>query len=184
MRHVSVHRANFEAHANTNLGIFSYRNYYAFAKLWSLEGIPHIMVPCQPVLTPNWNFSQHSHHHAPQLKVIADPPTPMSTYATYMPALNRSGWYKFFFLETLATAPEDIGDLIPVLCGDTYRPGVLNHPDLSKRDKTELPALQARAAAIQTYAIGRVCAETKTAMAVDSDVPLAHAYSTIQAAVT
>jgi hypothetical protein len=175
---VSVYRANFGAHANTNLGIFSYRNYYAFAKLWSLEGIPHIMVPCQPVLTPNWNFSQH---HALELKVIADPPTPMSTYATYMPALNRAGWYKFFFLEIMT---EDIGDLISVLCGDTYKPGVLNHPDMSKRDKTALPALQARAAEIQTYAIGRVCAETKTAMAVDSDVPLAHIHPTIPAAVT
>jgi hypothetical protein len=150
-------------------GIFSYRNYSAFAKLWSLEGIPHMMVPCHPTLTPNWNFNHHS--HAQELKVIPDPSTPMSAYPTYMPALNRAGWYKFFFLEIMR-APEAISDLIPVLCADTYKPGVLNHPDLSKRDKTEPPALQARAAEIQTYAIGRVCEEIKTAMAVDPDVPL------------
>jgi hypothetical protein len=138
-----------------------------------------MMVPCQPMLTPNWTFNQHS--HAQDLKVISDPPTSMSIYATYMPALNRAGWYKFFFLEIMH-APEDIGDLIPVLCADTYKPGVLNHPDLNKRDRTALPALQARAAEIQTYAIGRVCEETKTAMAVDPDVPLAHTYSTIPVA--
>ncbi|KAF1940058.1 hypothetical protein EJ02DRAFT_456331 [Clathrospora elynae] len=144
--------------------LFSYKSYSAFAKLWSLEGIPHIMVPCQPALTPNWHFNQHS--HAQDLKVISESPTPMSTYATYMPALNRPGWYKFLFLEMMHT-PEDIGDLI-ALCADTYKPGVLNHPDLNKRDKTQMPVLQARAAAIQTYAIGRVCEETKTAMMVDS----------------
>jgi hypothetical protein len=138
-----------------------------------------MMVPCQPMLTPNWTFNQHS--HAQDLKVISDPPTSMSTYATYMPALNRAGWYKFFFLEIMH-APEDIGDLIPVLCADTYKPGVLNHPDLNKRDRSALPALQARAAEIQTYAIGRVCEETKTAMTVDPDVPLAHTHSTIPAA--
>ncbi|KAI4954033.1 hypothetical protein J4E91_001742 [Alternaria rosae] len=157
--------------------LFSYRSYSAFAKLWSLEGIPHIMVPCQSNLTPNWNFNQHS--HAEDAKVIADVPTPMSTYTAYMPALNRAGWYKFFFLEMMH-APEDIGDLM-ALCADTYKPGVLNHPDLNKRDKTEMPALQARAAEIQTFAIGRVCEETKAAMAVDPDVLPAHTHSTAPA---
>jgi hypothetical protein len=82
-----------------------------------------------------------------------------------MPALNRVGWYKFFFLEMMH-APGDIDDLIPVLCVDSYKPGVLNHPDLDRRDKTEIPALQARAAETQAYAIGRVCEETKIAMRV------------------
>lgn len=139
--------------------------------MWSLEGIPHIMVPCQLALCPIWNFHQQS--HAQELKVSAEPPTPMSTYATYMPALNRPAWYKFFFLEVMQ-APEDIGDLIPLLCAETYRPGVLNHPDLNKRDKGIIPALQARASAIQTFAIGRVCEETKAAMSVDPDLSAAH----------
>jgi hypothetical protein len=107
----------------------------------------------------------------------------MTTYTTYMPALNRAGWYKFFFLEMMH-APEDIGDLVPALCADTYKPGVLNHPDLDKRDRTELPGLQARAAEIQTYAIGRVCEETKVAMAVDPDVPVAHTHPTAPASGT
>jgi hypothetical protein len=97
------------------------------------------------------------------MKMIAESPTSMSTYATYMPALNRAGWYKFFFFEMMH-APEDIGDLMPVLCADSYKPGMLNHPDLDKRDKTETHALQARAAEMQAYAIGRVCEETKIAM--------------------
>ena len=131
------------------------------------------MVPCQRNLFPNWNFNQHS--HAQDIKVILNVPTPMTAYATYMPALNRAGWYKFFFLEMMH-APEDIGDLLAALCADTYKPGVLNHPDLDKRDKTDVPALRARAAEVQTYAIGRVCEETKVAMAVDPDVPLAHTH--------
>ena len=144
-------------------GLFSYRSYSAFAKLWSLEGIPHMMVPCQPDLAPNWNFNQHS--HAQDVKVKGQVPTATTAYTTYMPALNRAGWYKFFFLE-VTHAPEDIDDLIPALCADTYKPGMLNQPDLDKRDKTDVPALRARAAEIQTYAIGRVCEETKVAMAV------------------
>jgi hypothetical protein len=127
------------------------------------------MVPCQPALTPNWNFSQHT--HAQEVKMMTEAPLTTSTYATYMPALNRAGWYKFFFLE-MVHAPEDIGDVIPRLCADTYKPDLLNHPDIEKRDKTDVPALQARAAEIQTYALGRVCEETKTAMSVDTDASL------------
>lgn len=153
--------------------IFSYKSYSAFGKLWSLEGIPHVMVPCEPSLTPNWNFNQHS--HAPDLKLAAEAPTPMTMYPTYMPALNRAGWYKFLFLQLLES-PHEIGDLMPALCSETYKPGVLNHPDLNKRDKSEMPALQAKAAGIHKYSIGRVCEETKTAMAVDPDVPLSHTH--------
>lgn len=122
------------------------------------------MVPCQAGLTPMWNFHQHS--NGQEVKVIAEPPTAMSAYATYMPALNRAAWYKLFFLEAMH-APDDTAGLVPTLCADTYKPGVLNHPDVNKRDKAEVAGLQARAAAIQTYAIGRVCEETKAAMAVD-----------------
>ncbi|KAH7083716.1 hypothetical protein FB567DRAFT_529772 [Paraphoma chrysanthemicola] len=148
--------------------LFSYNGYTAFARMWSLEGIPHVMVPVQPALAPVWNFSQHS--HAQDLKVIAEPPTATSTYATYMPALNRAGWYKFFFLEMMH-GPEDIGKLLSTLCADTYKPGVLNHPDLNKRDQANPPALHARAAETQTYAIRRVCEETRTAMSLDPNVP-------------
>jgi hypothetical protein len=115
-----------------------------------------------------WNFNQHS--HAQDLKVIAQPPSPTSTYATYMPALNRAGWYKFFFLEMMHT-PDDIGKLLQALCAETYKPGVLNHPDLNKRDRANIPTLQARAAEVQTIAIKRVCEETRTAMMLDPNVP-------------
>jgi hypothetical protein len=123
-----------------------------------LEGIPHVMVPVQPSLTPVWNFNQHS--HAQDLKITAEP---QSTYATYMPALNRAGWYKFFFLEMIAGS-DDLGKLLSTLCADTYKPGVLNHPDLNRRDTADIPALKARAAEIQSAAIRRVCEEAKAAL--------------------
>lgn len=123
------------------------------------------MVPVQPSLTPVWNFSQHL--QAQDLKVVAERPSASTGYATYVPALNRAGWYKFLFLEAMH-GPEDVCKLLPALCGDTYKPGVLNHPDLNKRDRAELPALQARAAQVQSFAIQRVCEEAKTAMARDA----------------
>ena len=155
--------------ANEALVLFSYQSFSAFGKMWSLEGIPHIMVPREPSLTPNWNFSQHS--HAQEVKLVAEAPSPMSMYATYMPALNRAGWYKFFFLE-VSQSPDMIGELIPRFCSDTYKPGVLNHPDLNRRDRAENHALQAKASQIQSYSIQRVCEETKSAMAADLDVLL------------
>jgi hypothetical protein len=145
-------------------GLFSYDNYTALARMWSLEGVPHIMVPIQPSLTPVWNFNQHT--HAQDLKVIIEQP---SGYATYMPALNRAGWYKFFFLEAMH-GPDDMCKLLPALCADSYKPGVLNHPDLNKRDRSSIPALETRAAAIQSYAIERVCKEANAAMMHDPNL--------------
>lgn len=126
------------------------------------------MVPVQSSLTPVWNFNQHS--HAQDLKVRAEPPSASSRYATYIPALNRAGWYKFFFLEAMH-GPDDIYKLLPALCADVYKPGVMNHPDLNKRDRTEMPVLQARAAQIQSYAIKRVLDEAKAAMVRDAAGP-------------
>jgi hypothetical protein len=139
------------------------------------------MVPVQPALTPLWHFNQHS--HAQDLKVVAEP---SSTYAIYVPALNRAGWYKFFFLEAMH-GPDDIYKLLPALCADTYKPGVLIHPDLNKRDRTEMPALQARAAQLQSYAIKRVLDEAKAAMARDTHYPASapqtHGASTVSSGV-
>ena len=154
--------------------VFSYNSYSAFAKLWSLEGIPHMMVPCEASLTPNWKFDQDM--HAGDVQVCQKAPTSLSRYTTYMPALNRAGWYKFFFLEMLH-APADIEALVPALCADTYKPGVLQHPDLNKRDRTDLGGLQARAAAIKTFAMQRVCEETKAVMAEEAHVGSGHTHA-------
>lgn len=126
------------------------------------------MVPCQPTLNPVWNFTQQS--HAQELRLIAEAPSPLVMYPTYMPALNRAGWYKFFFLEVMHE-PDSIDRLLQAHCSDSYNPSGLNHPDVNKRDKAESPALRARAEAIQMTAIMRVCNETKAAMLVDPDVP-------------
>lgn len=89
-------------------------------------------------------------------------------YATYMPALNRAGWYKFFFLEMMHCA-ENINKLMSALCSETYKPGLLHHPDLTKRDRAEAPALQTRAARLQSTVINQVCDEIKAAMLVEPD---------------
>lgn len=96
-------------------------------------------------------------------------PAHASTSPVYIPALNRPGWYKFFFLEMMH-GPDNINKLLPALCSESYKPGILHHPDLSKRDKAEAPALQAMAAEIQATAIDRVCTEIKATMLVDTDV--------------
>ena len=144
--------------------VFSYNSYSAFAKLWSVQGIPHVLVPYQPSLTPIWNFNQHS--HARELKLSAVP-AHATTHTTYIPALNRAGWYKFFFLEMMH-GPDNINKLMPALCLETYKPGVLHQPELTKRDKAEAPTLQARAAEIQATAINQVCTEIKAMMLADT----------------
>ena len=126
--------------------------------MWGLEGVPHVLVPVQPSLSPVWNFSQHS--HAGGLAVVSEL---QSTPVSYMPALNRAGWYKYFFLE-MVHGPDEIGKLVSAICADTYKPSVLNQPDLNRRDGSQVPALQARAAQIQSAAIKCVCDEAKIAM--------------------
>lgn len=144
--------------AYMNKELFSFNNYNALARMWSLEGIPHVMVPVQLSLAPIWNFNQHS--HAQDLRVTTEL---QSVPATYMPALNRAGWYKYFFLEMIH-GPDEIGKLLPALCADTYKPGVLKQPDLNRRDRWSIPALQQRATQIQSMAIKCVCDEAKHAM--------------------
>jgi len=75
-----------------------------------------------------------------------------------MPALNRAGFYKYFFL-TMLHEPESLEKMVNAFCSDTYKPGILNQPDLQKRDKTPTPGLTARAAAIDEAAVSRVCDE-------------------------
>ncbi|KAF2251893.1 hypothetical protein BU26DRAFT_502470 [Trematosphaeria pertusa] len=141
--------------------LFAYDSYSAFAKLWSLEQIPHVMVPCQASLMPIWNFQHQS--HSQDIKIPTEPASANSTYPTYMPALNRAGWYKYFFLE-MCHQPESLDKVLQTFCADTYKPGVLNQPDIQKRDQTPLPALASRAAAIGTGAVSRVCEEIAAAM--------------------
>jgi hypothetical protein len=145
-------------HAYEKTELFSHNNYNALARMWSLEGIPHVLVPVQASLAPIWHFNQHS--HAQELMIVSEL---QSTPATYMPALNRAGWYKYFFLEMIH-GPDEIGKLLSTLCADTYKPGVLNQPDLNRRDRSSIPALQQRAAQIQSMAIKYVCDEAKHAM--------------------
>lgn len=80
------------------------------------------------------------------------------TSATYMPALNRAGWYKYLFMDLVHHA-EQLDKVLNTLCADTYNPKILNQPDLEKRDKNEPPGVVARAEAICTAAINRVYQE-------------------------
>ncbi|KAF2190148.1 hypothetical protein K469DRAFT_24392 [Zopfia rhizophila CBS 207.26] len=133
--------------------LFSYGSFSAFARLWNLEGIPHMMVPCQPNLTPSWLSQPQSNPQS--FKIAPELPPATSTYTEYMPALNRAGWYKYLFLE-LVGEPEMLEKMVAIFCADTYKPGFLQHPDLQKRDKDEPGALAARANSLRTGAIARV----------------------------
>ncbi|KAF2806415.1 uncharacterized protein BDZ99DRAFT_422811 [Mytilinidion resinicola] len=137
--------------------LFMHNNFHAFASLWTLEGIPHVMVPNEPRLTP-------SQIPLPQsLKISPNLPAPTSTYPSYIPALNRAGWYKYFFLEVVGER-EGLEKMLPAFCADTYNPATAGHPDLSRRDKGEPQSLSARANALRTGAIARVCQEAAAAI--------------------
>jgi hypothetical protein len=136
-----------------------HNNFHAFASLWALESIPHILLPSPPLLIP----SQTSQPEPQTLKISAELPPPTSTYPAYIPALNRTGWYKYFFLEMVGE-PEGLEKMLPAFCADVYNPASAGHPDLSRRDKGEPTALAARANALRTGAIARVCQEAAAAM--------------------
>ena len=117
------------------------------------------MVPAQPTLSPSWSAQLK-----PQtLKISPELPALNTTYTTYIPALNRSGWYKYLFLE-LVGEPEGLGKLMPRFCADTYNPSGAGHPDLTRRERNEPAPLSARANQIRTGAIVRVCQEAASSM--------------------
>ena len=151
------------------LDLFQYDNYSAVGKLWALAGIPHVMVPLQPSLTPSWNFQ--AQQNSQDLR-ISEPAPSTATYPTYEPAINRAGWYKHLFLEIICES-YSFPTLLSTFCADTYRPAALNQPDLQKLDRTDLPALAARAHAVRNAALPRVCAET--AQRLQSTPPPSHA---------
>ncbi|KAJ4356759.1 uncharacterized protein N0V89_004795 [Didymosphaeria variabile] len=141
--------------------LFAHDSYSAFGKIWSLEGVPHVLVPCQPSLMPTWNFQQQT--HSQELKLQEESTLVTASYPVYMPALNRAGWYKYAFLNWLHQ-PEDLGKMLSAFCADTYNPGILNQPDIQKRDRNESPALVARATATSNTAVSRVCQEVVAQM--------------------
>jgi hypothetical protein len=119
------------------------------------------MVPSQSSLSPSWNFRPQIHSHE-----MVIPPSPVvmnQAYPSYVPALNRAGWYKYFFLEMIVE-PEGLDKMMPAFCSDTYKPKVLNQPDLQKRDRTELTGLVGRANRTRNAAMARVCQEAAKAM--------------------
>ncbi|KAF2731146.1 hypothetical protein EJ04DRAFT_16593 [Polyplosphaeria fusca] len=141
--------------------LFMLDNYSAFARMWSLQGIPHMMVPVARALAPLMTFQPQTHSHEMAIAKEATPAT--ATYPTYIPALNRAGWYKSLFLEVLCE-PESLHMMMTKFCADSYRPGALNQPDFQKQDKAEVPGLAARAKAARHAAVPRVCQEMAVEM--------------------
>ncbi|KAF2011575.1 hypothetical protein BU24DRAFT_466268 [Aaosphaeria arxii CBS 175.79] len=138
--------------------LFEYNTYSAFSRIWSLRNIPHILVPCQPSLMPSFNFQQQTHSQE-----MAVPSALNGTpYPTYMPALNRAGWYKYLFQESLLE-PQHLDKLLTSFCAESYKPGVLNQPDLQRLDRNQSPALVARASALR-QAVNQVCQEIAAEM--------------------
>ena len=117
------------------------------------------MVPAQPLLSPSWSAQPKLQ----TLKISPELPAPNTPYTTYIPALNRSGWYKYLFLE-LVGEPEGLEKLIPRFCADTYNPSGAGHPDLTRRERNEPAPLSARANHIRTNAIARVCQEAASSV--------------------
>ena len=152
----------------TDAELFAHDAYSAFSKIWSLEGVPHLMVPIQPSLMPTWNFQQQI--HSQEVKIQEESDLATIAYPTYMPALNRAGWYKYFFLNLLHQ-PEELDKMLNAFCADTYKPGILNQPDVQKRDKNESAGLVSRATAISTGAVSRVCQEVVKHMQGTSTLP-------------
>jgi hypothetical protein len=142
--------------------LFLYSSYTFFARLWALEGVPHVMVPCAPQLTPTWNFSPQSHGRD-VMQISAEPPHATAGYPSYMPALNRAGWYRYFFAEQLAEGDYLEKLLCSPICRDVYKPSLLNQPDVAKWDRTETPSLANRARALRA-ALPRVCDEVAAEM--------------------
>ncbi|ORY08591.1 hypothetical protein BCR34DRAFT_589879 [Clohesyomyces aquaticus] len=138
--------------------LFQHKTFNAFAKLWILEGVPHMMVPVQLSLSPQWNFQKNDAMH-----LLDEPPPATSGYPVYMPAINRAGWYKYLFME-MVCEPEGLEKMLPAFCAETYKPGVLNQPDLAKRDRTEIPGLTAKVNAVRQNAVTRVVQETAAEM--------------------
>ncbi|CAI6341252.1 unnamed protein product [Periconia digitata] len=142
--------------------VFAYDSYKGFAKLWSLEGIPHVMVPCQALLTPLWNFQPQTHSEAmkvPMGMVLGD-----VVETTYVAAINRAGFYKYFFLEMMHE-PESLEAMLSKLCAETYNPSMLNQPDVQKRDRSNtLPGVAAQAATIRSACVSVVTKETSALM--------------------
>lgn len=114
------------------------------------------MVPIQPSLTPTWNFQTQI--HAQEMRIREESELATVSYPSYMPALNRAGWYKYLFLNVLHQ-PDELEKMLNAFCTDTYKPNILNQPDIQKRDRNEPAGLVSRATAISTMAVSRVCEE-------------------------
>lgn len=120
-----------------------------------------MMVPCQASLSPLWDFQQPVHAETvkvPMGRVLEDTTTP-----TYMPAINRAGYYKYLFLEMMHE-PEALEGMLTKFCADTYNPSVLNQPDVQKRDRSVLPGVAAQAATIRSACVSLVSQETAAKM--------------------
>jgi hypothetical protein len=96
------------------------------------------------------------------MRIPLEFPPAGTPYPRYVPALTRAGWYKYLFLEA-ASDPEALSRMLSLFCNETYRPGVLQHPDVQKQDRTEIPALATRAKSMGNV-LQRVCQETAAVM--------------------
>ncbi|KAJ6278772.1 hypothetical protein J3E71DRAFT_203651 [Bipolaris maydis] len=143
--------------------LFAHHSYGAFAKMWSIEGIPHVMVPCESALTPIWNFDRVAHGQHVRVGESS-----RGSQARYMPALNRAGWYQFVLVEAMR-APEEFGKAVAAVCADRQPAGLVGKLDLNKLDRTVDPAVRARAGELRAYAIAQACDETRLAVERDGD---------------
>lgn len=130
-----------------------------------------MILPYQPALVPQWEFQTPQHNHL--LLIPSAFPGADSTYPAYMPVINRAGWYKAFFMDSVAD-PSYLDKMVGSFAWDTYRPGI-THPDLDRRDKShDKTPLTERAMQVRSL-WERVCKETAAAMQAEKNAQAAAA---------
>lgn len=141
--------------------LFEYDSYKAFSRLWSLQGIPHVLVPTEPTLIPTLGSFAIPEPQSLGGRVLSPaqvPPiaTAHSQFPTYMPALSFESYVKSIFFDNFE-GPENFPKVITSRCGDLYKPG--QHPDMSLYDPTCPPGLQAKVKTSLQAAVERVLIE-------------------------
>jgi hypothetical protein len=157
---------------NTLTELFAHNNWQALSKIWSLEGIPHILMPTSPNLIPSYAcFTFPSapsgvfHDAFPQFpETLPDENTPLPTYA---PCLPYSSYVAFFFLE-LYDDPTALPRMVQKFCSSSYNPlpgAQTKHPDLANYNPAVPEALMQKYKDLRNAAVERALVEAGEDMA-------------------
>ncbi len=139
--------------------LFSKDSYRAFAILWSLLQIPHVLVPSDRALVPSGSTFAVPGGPPPGVSAVLPPApaTESSPLPYYVPALSPGNYAQSLFVD-LFTDPASLPKLVTTLAGDLYGPGT-RHPDVQLYTPTVPPILQERAKTVRLAAVERALSE-------------------------